>query len=157
MDKLAPQLVDQDAQIEHDFYAAQGMESLAALALQKRRKAEPVDATANIQTKRISKKKASEAVEDEVRVLLECHPSEKDPLFTTLQKPFLKTSSKVAILQLKKYVAFKLGAKTVGTKDIDILFGDELLGDEHTITFILKQHRLTTVQQLKLLYRRKKL
>jgi Zinc finger, C3HC4 type (RING finger) len=155
VDKLVPSVVVADVDLEVDFYNKRGLEAEARQAESKRPRTVARAATDDVKVLDPEQRKLQQQnLPEVVKVLLAVHPHEQDPtLQQGLDKPFIKTQPQVSIKQLRKYVAFRLNKKEYD--DIEILFGDELLGDEHTLTFVLKQHRLGSKQQLKLHYRRR--
>ena len=73
-----------------------------------------------------------------------------------LDKPFIKTSGKLKVAQLKKYVAKKLlGDADQGADDIEILCNGESLGAELSLYFIKCTRWVAGETHLLLNYRRR--
>lgn len=154
-DKLVPALVVKDIELEVEFFESRGMEHDARSASSKLPRTSGNQTTDDVKVLTAAQRaRAQREIPDIVKVLLVVHPHEKDKSFTEggVSQFSIKTNPKVSIKQLRKYVGFRLQKKDYS--DIEILFGDYLLGDEHTLTFVLKQHRIVA-NQLKLHYRRK--
>ena len=72
-------------------------------------------------------------------------------LLQPLDKPFLRTSGKLKVLHLKKYLLKKLALASIA--EIEILCKGETLGQELSLLFISKSRWLDSDQDLELNYR----
>jgi len=91
-------------------------------------------------------------------------PQQQPPL-GPLQQPFVKTSAKVTVKHLRKFIAERLGlmppASTAGAAAaaqvpaLDLMCSGEVLGQDHSVEFIWRTrwHHLHPNQHLVLTYR----
>ena len=67
-------------------------------------------------------------------------PKEKESstkkLLPPLDKPLLRTSGKLKILQLKKYLILRLGLENTSVLELEILCNGDLIGDELSLVFV---------------------
>eukprot|EP00466_Bigelowiella_natans_P012098 jgi/Bigna1/128658/aug1.7_g3366 len=77
--------------------------------------------------------------------------SSSGPSMKKLGKPWLRSSPKVTVKHLKKYLAMKL--KLNHYEDIELTCQDEVLGNDHTLEFIKKTRWHETDKNLILYYR----
>jgi len=73
-----------------------------------------------------------------------------------LDKPFIRTSAKITIFHLKKFLSNKLNLKSAS--EIEISYKGEILGSEHSLEYILKTRgvALTSSKGPTFVYRKKK-
>lgn len=109
-----------------------------------KRKHEEKQHQAEDETK-LKKLKKSEALKkfyaDEVGFELSVDESEADSGLKNLDKPFIRTSSKVTILHLKKYLQKKLNLPSL--KDLEITYRGDIMGNELSLEYILRSRGLS--------------
>ncbi|GMI50723.1 hypothetical protein TeGR_g8782 [Tetraparma gracilis] len=139
---------------EIDFYESRGIKRKAEYPLE-----EPAV------EKEVKKKKVPYVnSEDELNFQLLPVPADQIPTTSDktvselelprLSKPFLRTSGRLKILQIKKYLNKKL-ANVPSPKAISVFCQGDLLGDELNLTFLKRTRWLNTSKDLTLHYRLK--
>jgi len=129
--KIFPEAVEKDDEEEATFYASRGI----------KRKPDVRSAPAPASAPAKKPKAAPEPQKDELNFqLMPCpdsdlpHPSLGLP---KLIKPFLRTSGRLKILQVKKYIQKKLELQgDGGARDIAVFCKGGVMGDELNLTFI---------------------
>jgi len=84
------------------------------------------------------KNKIPKSKDDDLTFRLVPGQNNDEKALPLLQKPFLRTSGKLKIYQVKKYLIKKLDVQNVSPQDIKIMCGDEMIGDEHSLVFLTK-------------------
>eukprot|EP01117_Protostelium_nocturnum_P004627 TRINITY_DN167_c0_g1_i1.p1 TRINITY_DN167_c0_g1~~TRINITY_DN167_c0_g1_i1.p1 ORF type:complete len:289 (+),score=93.65 TRINITY_DN167_c0_g1_i1:68-934(+) len=137
VDKVLPQLAEKDAEEERQFYISKGISVANLPELNKEKR--PAESTEN-ENRTVKKLKKEELKKqfysDEVGFELILDESETN--LKALDKPFIRTSAKVTVKHLKKYLISKLKLDSNSVKDLQITYRGELLGNEHTLEYILK-------------------
>jgi len=67
---------------------------------------------------------------------IELIPDKKDPAASSLEKPLICTSSKVAVKVIKKFLVQKL--RLPSSAEVELLCRGELLGNDHSLEFVKK-------------------
>jgi len=141
VDKIFPHFIALEAQAERDFYKARGI-PFDESHLSPSEPSKPIVQPETI-TKKLKRAEAAKRFyQDEVAFELLLDEGETDPSLPPLQKPFIRTSAKVTVKHLKKYLQKKLDLTNI--KDIEISYRGEVLGAEHSLEYILKSRGLTT-------------
>jgi len=148
VDKIFPQLLDRDAEAEKQMLLERGLPiSLACERGSKSKQMIPESDSTQFISKKLRKEEASKKFyKDEVGFELlvdereiECNPSS---YLRTLDKPFIRTSAKVTMKHLKKYLISKLQLSSNVFNDIEITYRGELLGNEYSLEYVLKSRGL---------------
>jgi len=125
--KLVPNLQDNEAKRERDFYRSRG---------QTCPRAAPVNITDADPAVVTEEAKHTESdyhrLDEQVNVCLECRNSS----MKTLKRKFIRCSALATITNLKKYIAKKALNSIEKYKDIEVRCNDELLGKDHTLKFV---------------------
>mmetsp|Transcript_15066 Transcript_15066/g.17203 ORF Transcript_15066/g.17203 Transcript_15066/m.17203 type:complete len:393 (-) Transcript_15066:166-1344(-) len=98
---------------------------------------------------------ASNYVPAQDEINLSLYPSQgEEENFTLppLEKPLLQTSGRLKIIQIKKFILSQLKLKNTATEAIDVRCNGDRVGDELSLTFILKTRWLHPTEDLKLHY-----
>ena len=137
LDKLVPSYKEEEKSREAEFYAKR-----------------------NIQLKRQFRGKKSNDQGNEPKrrraaldISFQLVPDEGNGSFGALKKPFLRTSKKLRIGQIKKYLANKLKLDNA-SEVIQVSCRGEALGDEHELEFIFKTRWRDAEGDLVLNYRK---
>jgi len=132
VDKVFPELVQKDLEAERAMLGIP-VESVS----NKAKAAEEPDSPA---TKKLKKSEAMKKFySDEVAFELTLDEKEKDETLKILDKPFIRTSAKVTVKHLKKYLQKKL---SLDLSSLEITYRGEVLGNEHSLEYILKSRGL---------------
>jgi len=139
VDKIFPQLLLKDLQEEKFFYVERGLPIPDAL-LEEENKAAPSIPTVDNQpppSKRLKKGEAHKRIyNDEIAFELSLDAACTDIDLPKLDKPFIRTSAKITVFHLKKFLSKKLNLKTAN--EVEITYRGEVLGSEHSLEYILK-------------------
>jgi len=89
-------------------------------------------------SKRLKKGEAHKRIyNDEVAFELALDENSQDAVdMPKLDKPFIRTSAKITVYHLKKFLSKKLNLKAAN--DVEITYNGEILGSEHSMEYILK-------------------
>jgi len=143
VDKIFPQVLLKDLQDEKAFYLERGLPIPDAL-LEEENKAAPPPPSIDQPppSKRLKKGEAHKRIyNDEVAFELALDPSSPETAdLPKLDKPFIRTSAKITVFHLKKFLSKKLNLKSVN--DVEITYRGEVLGSEHSLEYILKTRGL---------------
>jgi len=120
VDKIFPQIASREGEIERQFYKERGLEMpTQTLAAQPKKEEEVPDEP--VRTRVLKKSEAMKKFySDEVGFELLLDEGEKDIALQKLDKPFIRTSARVTVLHLKKYLQKKLSFPSV--KDVRKFF-----------------------------------
>eukprot|EP01118_Nematostelium_gracile_P010685 TRINITY_DN3721_c0_g1_i1.p1 TRINITY_DN3721_c0_g1~~TRINITY_DN3721_c0_g1_i1.p1 ORF type:complete len:261 (-),score=51.56 TRINITY_DN3721_c0_g1_i1:47-829(-) len=135
VDKILPSVVAHDLQLEKKFYDERGIKFEIGPAQKLQMDPTPEKETAEPAAKKIKKSELKKFYPDEISFELHLDENENDESLRNLDKPFIRTSAKVTIKHLKKYLQKKL---SLDTKELDITYRGEVLGTEHSLEYILK-------------------
>jgi len=96
--------------------------------------------------------KPVEVVEKTINFILRLDPTQMDidGIKQNLPKPNLRTSSKVTITHLKKFLVQKL--RLSSPNEVDIMCRGEVMGNEHTLEYISKTRHIDISKDLELSY-----
>jgi len=167
VDKIMPQFAKKEDEIKEKLYAQHGR---GRRANGKRAGGEGGAAEADGVTKK--PKIGDEKFGMERLMIFELRPSDPAPITSTapssptqplppLPQPFIKTSAKVTVRVLRKFIADRLGLESIGSPGanqivpVEVQCGGEVLGQDHSIEYIWRtrwQH-LHPNQHLVLTYR----
>jgi len=156
VDKIFPEMAERDDAAKVAFYDERG------IALQEQHRARDAEGLggaagggAGAQQAAPPKRKKKSTDEDEA-ISFKLAPDTGDGtppgmVLQTLDKPFLRTSGKLKVVHLKKYLMKKLALPSIG--GIEILCKSETLGPELSLIFISKSRWLDPEHDLELNYR----
>jgi len=139
VDKIFPHLILKDLQDEKTFYVERGLPIPDALLEEESKAAPPPPAIENQPppSKRIKKGEAHKRIyNDEIAFELALDPTSPETDLPKLDKPFIRTSAKITVFHLKKFLSKKLNLKSAN--DVEITYRGEVLGSEHSLEYILK-------------------
>jgi polycomb group RING finger protein 3 len=148
VDKIFPDMIRKDLEAEERFYIERGMPvpEYVSEQLEQQSKAQPTahQEAAPPPTKRLKKGEAHKRIyNDEVAFELALDESGPEGTFEglpKLDKPFIRTSAKITVFHLKKFLTKKLNLKSLN--DVEITYRGEVLGSEHSLEYILKTRGL---------------
>jgi len=134
VDKILPDVVAKDIQLERDFYEKRGIKVDIPFPQGPKKpvQEEPEEPVA----KKIKKSELKRFYSDEVSFELTLDENETTNDLKRLDKPFIRTSAKVTVKHLKKYLQKKLNLESI--KELEITYRGEVLGTEHSLEYILK-------------------
>jgi len=139
VDKIFPDLIRKDLELEKNFYLSRGMPVPESL-LEEEGKLKPQTETQEPTPapKRLKKGEGNKRIyNDEVAFELSVDESSAESTnLPKLDKPFIRTSAKITVFHLKKFLSKKLNLKS--TNEIEISYKGEILGSEHSLEYILK-------------------
>eukprot|EP00051_Salpingoeca_urceolata_P014284 m.181542 g.181542 ORF g.181542 m.181542 type:complete len:315 (-) comp18040_c0_seq3:117-1061(-) len=145
--KVVPGLAEAERQREEEFLDSRGLKKRAQPKAE-----EPPPKKKGKQ----ANTKVTPSADDQISFVLEkekegdAEDQVADERVTSLEKPYIRTSSKATILHLKKFLAKKLSLPR--PEDVDILCRGEMCGKELSLEFISKT-RWRNDEQLVLTYR----
>lgn len=149
--KIVENLQKEETEREEAFYSSRGLKRPNA---PEKRHVPEVD-----NSKKQKKKQEDVEPDDQISFVLEMDDGRgevedegKSDKVTSLEKPYIRTSSRATILHLKKFLAKKL--QLPGHEDVDILCRGEVLGKEYSLEYIART-RWRKEDQLILKYRSK--
>ncbi|PRP77246.1 putative Locus-specific chromosome binding protein [Planoprotostelium fungivorum] len=137
--KIFPQFEAEDAEEERKYYSSVGLKTDPPPA--------PAPAPANNNGKpdankqpykKVKKEDKSVFYTDEVGFELNVDEKNTNPELRPLDKPFIRTSAKVTVKHLKKYILNKLHIDLEKAPQVEIRYRGEVLGSEHTLAYIFK-------------------
>jgi len=131
LDKILPDVVSKDAQLEREYYEKKGIkiDLPPPVTSKPQEEIEPV-------AKKIKKSELKKFYSEEVSFELSLDESETNLQLKKLDKPFIRTSARVTVKQLKKYLQKKLCLDSI--QQLEITYRGEVLGTEHSLEYILK-------------------
>jgi len=139
VDKMFPDLLRKDIEQEKNFYLSRGIPVPEALLEEEAKlKPQPEVPEPASAPRRLKKGEGNRRFYND-EVAFELALDESSPGSETLpklDKPFIRTSSKITVFHLKKFLSKKLNLKT--TNEVEISYKGELLGSEHSLEFLLK-------------------
>jgi len=139
VDKIFPDLIRRDLELEKNFYIGRGLPVPEALLEEesKLRPSVPVPEPAP-GPKRLKKGEGNKRIyNDEVAFELALDESSAESAgLPKLDKPFIRTSAKITVFHLKKFLSKKLNLKS--TNELEISYKGEVLGSEHSLEYVLK-------------------
>lgn len=131
LEKILPGVVKEDNESEVEFYAARGIK----IVQPKPKKSEE---TITEEEKNLRKADSMKRIyADEISFELSREEEETDQMVSKLEKPYIRTSAKVTVKHLKKYLVKKLQAPDL-IETLDLTYRGESLGNEHSLEYILK-------------------
>lgn len=158
VDKIFPDLIRKDLELEKNFYISRGMPVPEALLEEEGKLKPPTEAPEPTPApKRLKKGEGNKRIyNDEVAFELSVDESSAESAgLPKLDKPFIRTSAKITVFHLKKFLCKKLNLKS--TNEIDILYKSEVLGSEHSLEYILKTRGVDPSSKgASFIYRKKK-
>ncbi len=140
VDKLVPSAKEEDEEAEKIFYAERNIPLKRKYQKDTKSNREPAP------------KRRPAALDMSFQLVPEEPENGGGGDFKSLKKPFLRTSKKLRIGQLKKYLASKLELQP--SEKIEVSCRGEALGDEHELEFIAKTRWRDCEGDLKLNYRK---
>jgi len=157
VNKVFPNLIEDDRVAENEFWASRGVKRDDTLASEE---GEPPPSHARSAVPPLVH------ADDELNfVMVPLYPMADsgkfegklemgDPTFPmpVLVKPFLRTSGKLRVFQVKKYLVKKLNLN-VKPSDLMVLCNNELMGDEHSLLYLTKTRWVGMNEDLTLKYR----
>lgn len=158
VDKIFPDLIRKDIEQEKNFYISRGIPVPEAL-LEEEGKLKPATEAQEAAPgpKRLKKGEGNKRIyNDEVAFELALDETSAESVgLPKLDKPFIRTSAKITVFHLKKFLSNKLNLKN--TNEIEISYKGELLGSEHSLEYILKTRGVAPSSKgPTFVYRRKK-
>jgi len=168
VDKIFPDIEIKDSESEREFYKKTGIDYQEPIppagkhgdssSLKRPNPSEDSAPSEEPSTPTVTKKLKKSDVEkkfyaDEVAFELTLDELEKDDMLKKLDRPFIRTSAKVTILHLKKYLKKKLETPV---KDVEITFRGEVLGNEHSLEYIWKTRGVSDSKTPNFKYRLRK-
>jgi len=135
--QLLPNVVKRDRDLEKSFWNNRGVD---IELLEKKSKQKSEDNT----VEKESEEKKVEALHTE-ELSFKLVPDSNEKNLNGLLRPFIRTSSTVTVLQIKKYLKLKLNKEI---NDLEISYRNNKLGNEHTLEFIYKQNNLDQTPKL---------
>jgi hypothetical protein len=139
VDKIFPDLIRKDLEQEKFFYVSRGMPVPESLLEEEGKLKPPTEAPEPAPApKRLKKGEGNKRIyNDEVAFELAVDESSAESVgLPKLDKPFIRTSAKITVFHLKKFLSKKLNLKS--TNEIEISYKGEILGSEHSLEYILK-------------------
>lgn len=156
--KIFPEMVAEDAKAEEEFYRARGLKrpgSELPPAPPPPQKAAPPKAPRPPSAAPPSVPAKPPADDVSFQLLLD----EREPALAAglakLEKPLITTSRRVTMTHVKRFLLMKL--KEVTVEQLEVLYQGEVLGNEHTLDFVLKRNPPRRGEIPVFHYRRKKL
>ncbi|KAL3793990.1 hypothetical protein ACHAW5_008165 [Stephanodiscus triporus] len=157
--KIFPWMKVREEEEERSFYAQRGIDLKPEYAtLEARRAHDGVDKVAGSSEKGGDAATAA-AVGAMMSDQLDLHldPDERPPhahqRLPPLKNALLRISGRAKIVTLKKYLVMKLGLKDCSKSSIEITCNGDAIGDELSLTFILRTRWFSTNKVLALKYR----
>jgi len=142
VDKIFPHLEQEDVEVATQFYATRGLDVRELLTGPKRKGAQHQE-PAPVVTKKLRKEDTQKKFySDEVGFELVLDEKETSDKLKRLDKPFIRTSSRVTVKHLKKYLTNKIKMNPDDVVDLEITYRGEILGNEHTLEYVLKARGL---------------
>jgi len=139
VDKIFPDLIRKDLEQEKNFYVSRGLPVPEAILEEEGKLKPPTDTLEpTLAPKRLKKGEGNKRIyNDEVAFELSVDESSAESAsLPKLDKPFIRTSAKITVFHLKKFLSKKLNLKS--TNEIEISYKGEILGSEHSLEYILK-------------------
>jgi len=135
VDKILPDIVTKDLDLEKEFYEKRGIkvDIIFPQGLKRQQEEQPEENVA----KKIKKSELKKFYADEIGFELILDEKEADSRLRQLDKPFIRTSAKVTVKHLKKYLLKKLNVES-SKLDLEITYRGEVLGTEHSLEYIAK-------------------
>ncbi|ELR20613.1 zinc finger, domain containing protein [Acanthamoeba castellanii str. Neff] len=139
VNKIFSDLIEKDIAKEAHFYRSRGMiqeaERVEGILLKTQESKAPRTAeVARPANKRLKRDPSKPIYKDEVA--FELTLDEGEPGLQQLEKPVIRTSARVTVRHLKKFVGMKLAIPNL--HDLEITYRGEVLGTEHSLEYILK-------------------
>jgi len=140
VDRILPEVADKDLQREREFYEKRGIKMDVLHPQTQNNKpveTEPEEPMA----KKIKVSELKRFYSDEITFALSLDQLESEiGGLKNLDKPYIRTSAKVTVKHIKKYIEKKLNLDSI--KDLEITYRGEVLGNEHSLEYILKTRGL---------------
>jgi len=139
VNKIFSDLIETDIAKEAHFYRSRGLIEDAErvedmlLKAQESKAPKPTE-VARPTHKRLRRDPSKPIYKDEVA--FELTLDEGEPELQHLERPVIRTSARVTVRHLKKFVGMKLALPNIN--DLEITYKGEVLGTEHSLEYILK-------------------